>query len=360
MAFADIEVNGPDPWDMQVHDERAFARIFAQGSLGLGEAYVDGWWDCEQLDEFVARCLRHQVYQRLPHGVATWGLYLHARFANRQTKRRAFTVGGTHYDLGNDLFAATFDSRITGSCGYWNGVDDLDAAQEAKLDLICRKIGLERGQTVMDIGCGWGSFMGYAAEKYGATCAGVTVSHEQVAYIKERYGELPVEAEYRDYRDISGVYDHVVSMGMFEHVGHKNYRAYFETAHKALRGDGFFLLHTIAGNQAANQIDPWMEKYIFPNGVVPSLPQIGEAVEGLFVVEDAHNFGADYDKTLLAWFEKFDRSWPELKDRYGERFYRIWKYYLLVCAGAFRARHLQLWQLVLSKNGVPGGYTAVR
>ncbi len=360
LAEAGIAVNGPNPWDMQVHDERVYARVFAQGSLGLGEAYMDGWWDCEALDELIARAVTHRVQERIPRNLPTALLHLQARLANRQTKRRAFIVGEVHYNLGNDLFENTFDSRITGSCGYWKDAADLDAAQDAKLDLICRKIGLRPGQRVLDIGCGWGAFMGFAAEKYGAECYGVTVSKEQVAYIHERYAGLPVRAELKDYRDVEGEFDHVASMGMFEHVGPKNYRAYFETAHRVLKEDGFFLLHTIGGNRSVNQIDPWLDKYIFPNGALPSVAQIGRAIEGLFVVEDWHNFGADYDKTLVAWFEKFDSNWHKLREKYGERFYRMWKYYLLTCAGGFRARHIQLWQVALAKRGVRGGYATVR
>lgn len=321
---------------------------------------MDGWWDCEALDELIARAVTHRVQERIPRNLPTALLHLQARLANRQTKRRAFIVGEVHYNLGNDLFENTFDSRITGSCGYWKDAADLDAAQDAKLDLICRKIGLRPGQRVLDIGCGWGAFMGFAAEKYGAECYGVTISKEQVAYIHERYAGLPVRAELKDYRDVEGEFDHVASMGMFEHVGPKNYRAYFETAHRVLKEDGFFLLHTIGGNRSVNQIDPWLDKYIFPNGALPSVAQIGRAIEGLFVVEDWHNFGADYDKTLMAWFEKFDSNWHKLREKYGERFYRMWKYYLLTCAGGFRARHIQLWQVALAKRGVRGGYATVR
>ena len=360
LAEAGIAVNGPNPWDIQVHDDRVYARVFAQGSLGLGEAYMDGWWDCEALDEMIARAIFHRVQDRIPRNLPTALLHVQARVANRQTKRRAFIVGEVHYDLGNDLFENTFDSRITGSCGYWKDADDLDAAQDAKLDLICRKIGLKPGQRVLDIGCGWGAFMGFAAEKYGAECYGVTISKEQVAYVHDRYAGLPVRADLLDYRDVQGEFDHVVSMGMFEHVGPKNYRAYFETAHRVLKDGGFFLLHTIGANRSSNQIDPWLDKYIFPNGALPSVAQIGRAIEGLFVVEDWHNFGADYDKTLTAWFRKFDANWHKLRDKYGERFYRMWKYYLLACAGGFRARHIQLWQVALAKRGVPGGYATVR
>ena len=362
-----VTVNGPQPWDIQVYDDRLYARVFAEGTLGFGEAYMDGWWDSGDLDETMTRILSSDILSHIPRNLKTLKLGLQAKWTNRQNKRRAWIVGDQHYNLGNDLFAATFDSRLTGSCGYWKDTDPamdsaqaLDAAQDAKLDLICRKIGLREGQSVFDIGCGWGAFMGYAAEKYGARCSGVTISREQAAYIAERYAHLPVEARLMDYRDATGTYDHVVSMGMFEHVGPKNYRAYFETASRLLNNGGFFLLHTIGSNHSSGAIDPWMDKYIFENGVLPSVAQIGAAIEELFMVEDWHNFGADYDKTLVAWFRKFDSNWEGLKEKYDERFYRMWKYYLLACAGGFRARNIQLWQVVLAKRGTPGGYMTVR
>lgn len=355
-----IKIDGPDPWDIQVHDDRFYARVFAEGSVGFGEAYMDGWWDSQQLDETMTRILGGQVHQELPRNLKTAMFAASAKWANRQNKDRAWIVGREHYDLGNDMFAAHLDSRLTGSCGYWADADDLDSSQEAKLDLVCRKIGLKPGQTVFDIGCGWGAFMGYAAEKYGAICTGVTISQEQFSYINERYGHLPVTPLLRDYRDAEGEYDHVVSMGMFEHVGPKNFRAYFETANRILKDGGLFLLHTVGSNQSTNRIDAWMDKHIFPNGVLPSIKQIGEAVEGLFTMEDLHNFGADYDKTLMAWQAKFDSNWESIKEKYGERFRRMWSFYLQSCAAGFRARNIQLWQFVLAKQGVPGGYTTVR
>jgi cyclopropane-fatty-acyl-phospholipid synthase len=250
---------------------------------------------------------------------------------------------------------------MTGSCGYWpEGVSNVDEAQEAKLDLVCRKIGLEAGQTVWDIGCGWGAFMGFAAEKYGANCVGVTVSPDQAAYGRERYKHLPVEFQVKDYRQFDGKADHVVSMGMFEHVGYRNFRTYFEKARSVIRDDGLFMLHTIGQQETSHTIEAWLEKYIFPGGVIPSMAQIGAAIDGLWSVVDTHNIGPHYDKTLCAWYENFERQWPKDRDAAGERFYRMWKYYLLCCAGGFRARILQVWQFVLSPTGVPEGYRFAR
>jgi cyclopropane-fatty-acyl-phospholipid synthase len=356
----DVEIGGDRPWDIRVNDPAFFTRLLAEGSLGLGESYMDGWWDCDELDEAFGRVFAVGAQSRVPRTWKTLFSLLQARFLNRQNKKRAFIPAEAHYDLGNEIFEATFDTRLTGSCGYWKEATDLDSAQEAKHDLICRKLNLQPGQRVLDFGCGWGAFMKYAAEHYGVECEGVTVSKEQVAWGKEKCEGLPVTFHLTDYREVRGEFDHAVSMGMFEHVGYRNYRVYMETVNRCLKGDGLFLLHTIGSNYSTTNIEPWLDKYIFPNGVLPSIAQLGGAMEKLFVVEDWHNFGADYDKTLCAWMDKFDDHWPKLADHYDERFYRMWRYYLLSCAGAFRGRWIQLWQLVLSKRGVPGGYATVR
>ena len=360
LAPSGVTIDGDQPWDIRVHDERLFRRVATWGSLGFGEAYLDGWWDCERLDEFFARVLAAEVSERLWWNPASTGLRLAAWLVNRQSRARAFVVGRRHYDLGNDVFEATFDRRVTGSCAYWKNASTLEEAQEAKLDLVCRKIGLKGGDTVLDIGCGWGAFMKFAAERYGARAVGITVSREQIKLASELCAGLPVEFRFMDYRDVTGEFDHVVSMEMFEQVGHKNLRQFFEVAHRSLKNGGFFLLHTIGANRSSTVIDPWLDKYIFPNGALPSIQQIGRAIEGLFVMEDWHNFGADYDRTILAWFANFERSWPSLAAKYGERFYRMWKYYWLSCAGSFRSRTIQLWQIVLSKRGITGGYASVR
>lgn len=352
---ADIRLGGDRPWDIRLLADGVPDRVFAQGNLGLGEAYMDGAWECDRLDQLFDRILR----AKLDRHVKPMQLMFHslrARLLNRQSRRKAWEVGEAHYDLGNDFYEAMLDSRLTYTCGYWAEAEDLEAAQEAKLDMICRKLRLEPGMRVLDIGCGWGSFMAYAAHHYGVKCVGVTVSKEQAAWASERYAGLPLEFRLQDYRAIEGCFDRIASVGMFEHVGHKNHRAYMEVAHRCLADDGLFLLHTIGKNQRKSTTDPWIDRYIFPNGELPSIGQIGDACDKLFVVEDLHNFGADYDHTLMAWHANFERAWSRFQERLGERFHRMWRYYLLSCAGAFRARDLQLWQWVLSKDGVAGGY----
>lgn len=352
---ADIQLDGRRPWDMKLNAPGVPEQAFSRGNLGLGEAYMNGDWEAEQLDEFFFRVLR----ARLPDRVQPIRLVFHAlcaRFLNRQSVSRAWQVGEAHYDLGNEFYAAMLDPRMTYTCGYWENASNLAEAQEAKLELICRKLQLKPGMRVLDIGCGWGSFMGYAAEKYGVQCVGVTISKEQTAWAKQQYPDLPLDFRLMDYRAINEKFDRIVSVGMFEHVGRKNHRVYMDVANRCLKDDGLFLLHTIGKNQRNSAPDPWVDKYIFPNGDLPSIGQMGDAMDGLFVVEDLHNFGADYDKTLLAWYANFEAAWPRFASQLGERFYRMWRYYLLSCAGAFRARDIQLWQWVLSKEGVRGGY----
>lgn len=279
---------------------------------------------------------------------------------NLQNRRRSRAVGERHYDLGNDLYAAMLGERLVYSCGYWRQADDLDQAQLAKLDLVCRKLQLKPGMKVLDIGCGWGEALKYAAERYGVSGVGVTISAEQAAYASELCVGLPVEIRLQDYRDIDERFDAAFSIGMFEHVGVKNYRGYFETVRRLLPEDGLFLLHTIGGNVSVQRTDPWIARYIFPNSMLPSARQIAEASEGLFVIEDWHGFGTDYDRTLQAWRDNVEAAWERLDERYDERFRRMWRFYLAASMATFRSRRSQLWQLVLSPHGVPGGYVAPR
>ncbi len=359
LALADVEIGGSRPWDIQVHDERLYARVMAQGTLGLGESYMDGWWDVEVLDEFFHRVLRAKLEDRI-RPLADGVRALRARAINLQRSSRAFEIGRRHYDIGNDLYRCMLDGRMMYSCGYWKDARSLDEAQEAKLDLVCRKLGLRPGMRVLDIGCGWGGAVRFAAERYGVEAVGITVSEEQVMLAREVCEGLSVEIRMQDYRELSEEFDRIFSIGMFEHVGCRNYGTYMRIVRRCLRSDGLLLLHTIGGNRSVNTTDPWMARYIFPRSVLPSARRMSEACEGVFIIEDWHNFGTDYDKTLMEWYRNFESGWGELKERYGERFRRMWTYYLLSCAGSFRARKLQLWQLVLSPEGVPGGYIAPR
>jgi len=357
---AGIVVNGPHAWDIHINDERFYGRVLRDGSIGLGESYMDGWWDCDRLDEFFFRIMPLRPQEAVRKNLKFRLDLLRAFLLNRACRSRAFAVGERHYDLGNRLFTLMLDKYLMYSCGYWRNSDNLDAAQEAKMELICRKLGLQPGDRILDIGCGWGGFAKYAVERFGVHVVGITVSQRQVEFARKFCAGLPVEIRYQDYRDVDGTFDHIVSIGMFEHVCHKNYRTYMEVVRRCLRHHGLFLLHTIGNNESVCSVDPWFEKYIFPNSMIPSMKQISEASEELFVIEDWHNIGPDYDPTLMSWFHNFDSNWKKLRDFFDERFYRMWKYYLLSCAGTFRARCLQVWQIVFSKQGIRGGYTPVR
>ena len=358
LRHADINVSGARPWDVKIYNENFCNRIFSEGSLALGEGYMDGWWDVESVDEFICKILSSDISNKIkPYKLLA--LSIQAKLTNLQNLSRAVQVADSHYNLGNRIFEIMLDKRLTYTCGYWRDAADLDAAQEAKLDLVCRKLHLEEGQHILDIGCGWGSFAKFAAENYGVKVTGITISEEQAHYAKENCKGLPVDILVQDYRLLEGKFDHIVSLGMFEHVGNKNHRAFFQTANQCLKDEGLLLLHTIGGLETNVTPDPWIHKYIFPNGQIPSLAEVATASEKLFLVEDLHNFGAYYDKTLMAWYNNFNAGWDELKADYSERFYRMWKFYLQACAGAFRARDLQLWQFVLSKHGVRGVYERV-
>jgi len=361
LSLAGIEINGSNPWDIQVHDEKFYKRAVTEVELGLGESYMDGWWDVEKLDEMIYRIIRadlqNKVKSNFKVALQLAGFYL----INMQARRRAFIIGERHYDLGNDLFQNMLDKRMNYSCAYLKNASTLDEAQENKLDLICKKLYLKPGMRVLDIGCGWGAFGKYAAEKHGVAVVGITVSKEQVSLGKELCKDLPVEIRLQDYRDVKEKFDGIVSVGMIEHVGYKNYREYFKIAERNLKDDGLFLLHTIGEVRSTKSTDPWTHKYIFPNGMLPSIAQLGKAIEGKFVMEDWHNIGSDYDKTLMAWYNNFKNSWNKIREKYNERFYRMWKYFLLSSTGAFRARNKnQLWQIILSKNGILGGYHSIR
>jgi cyclopropane-fatty-acyl-phospholipid synthase len=360
---AGVEINGRNSWDIQVHNPRFYSRVLSQGTLGLGESYMDGDWDCQALDQFFYRVLRAELDKELRITFPLIKDAIKARLINLQSPRRAFQIGERHYDTGNDLYSAMLDSRLVYTCAYWdNGATNLDDAQEDKLELVCKKIGLKEGERVLDIGGGWGSFAKYSAEQHGANVKATTVSKEQAELGRVMTsGARGVEIALEDYRDTKGKFDHVVSLGMFEHVGPRNYRTYMEKVSSLLEDDGLFLLHTIGSNKSSAVGDPWVSKYIFPNSKLPSQGQIAEAAEGVFIEEDSHNLSTNYDKTLMKWYNNVHSNWDKLdKEKYDEKFRRMWEYYLLSCAGAFRARKIQVWQKVFSKKGLEGGYKSVR
>jgi len=352
LSVAGVEINGSNPWDIQVHDPRFYNRVLHETVLGLGESYMESWWDCEAIDQFICKVLLANIDKKVK---GNWKIMLHilrSKLFNLQKSSRAFEIGERHYDLDNELYKAMLDKRMNYTCAYWKNSSTLDEAQEAKLELVCKKINLKEGMTVLELGCGWGSFAKYAAEKYGANVVGVTVSKEQVELGMEMSKGLPVELRLQDYREVDGKFDAVISIGIMEHVGYKNYRTYMEVVDRCLKKDGIAFIHTIGRNDSATTCNGWTEKYIFPNSMLPSVSQLSMAIENVFIIEDLHNIGPHYDKTLMAWNQNFDNAWPKLKSKYDQRFYRMWRYYLLMCAGAFRARDSQLWHFVMTRPGI--------
>jgi cyclopropane-fatty-acyl-phospholipid synthase len=359
-SLADIKINGDRPWDIQVHNKEFYDRVLKDQSLGLGETYMENLWDSDALDVCMYHILKADLESNFKPTLVHFWTYLKAKIFNRQSRSSSMKVIDEHYQLGNDLYQNMLDPLMTYSCGYWKDAKNLDEAQIAKYDLIARKLGFKEGMRVLDIGCGWGGFAKYVAEKYKVNVVAITLSENQALYAKEVCKDLPVEIRIQDYRDLNEKFDRIVEIGMFEHVGWKNHRTFMEIVYRCLNDNGLVMLHTIGGNSSTVTGDPWIDKYIFRGGQLPSVAQIGTSIEGLFVMEDWHNFSVDYDKTLMAWFENFNKNWDKIKDNYPPHFYRMWKYYLLSCAGAFRARHIQLWQVVLSKGGVLTGYQTVR
>lgn len=361
LASSDVQLDGTRPWDIRVHDHRFFDRVLSHGSVGLGESYMDGWWHAEALDEFFDKVQRIELYKQVGRLNAFW-LALKGQIINRQTARRSQDVGREHYDLGNDLYEAMLGETMQYTCGYWRSASTLHEAQMQKLDLIARKLHLSPNMDVLELGSGFGGLARFLTSEYRCRVVSYNISAEQVAYARDLCHGLPVRFEQRDYREAAKEpedFDRVVSIGLCEHIGYKNYRSFLNLVHARLKDGGLFLLHTIGGNASYTSTDAWIDKYIFPNGMVPSIVQLGNAMEYHWVVEDWHNFGPDYDRTLMAWWNNFNRAWPDLQKKYGERFYRMWKYYLMASAGTFRSRKLQLWQIVMSK-GDALSYTPVR
>ncbi len=360
LSKAGITINGNKPYDIIVHNEKLYRRVLSEGLLGLGESYMDGWWDVEQLDEFFSRVIKADLSKYVTINIHTVGLIAKSTIINMANKKRSKAVAEEHYDLSNEFYEDMLDPLMQYTCAYWKDAKTLAKAQENKLDLICRKLKLKKGDKVLELGCGWGGFARFAAKNYGVSVTAYNISKEQIAYAKKKSKGLPVKYVLSDYRDAKGVYDKVVSIGMCEHVGFKNYNSFMQLVSSLMRDDSLFLLHTIGSNRSVVSTNPWTHKYIFPNSMLPSIAQLGKAFEGLFVMEDWHNIGPDYDKTLMAWYNNFISNYHKWEGKFGERFKRMWSYYLLQSAGGFRARYMQLWQVVLSKPGKISSYEPER
>jgi cyclopropane-fatty-acyl-phospholipid synthase len=355
LAEADVRINGDRAWDLQVRDPRAYDRVLRDGSIGFGEAFMEGWLDCERVDQMAERAYRADLSRKVDMRTAVFDAFK-SRINPFGSRARSYEIGRKHYDVGNDLFEIMLDEYMMYSCGYWKRAEDLVQAQQDKLAITCRKLMLEPGMRLLDIGCGWGGLARYAAEHHGVGVVGVTVSREQLELGRASCAGLPVELRYQDYREIADRFDRIVSVGMFEHVGRQHYTEFFEACDRCLEPEGLVLLHTV-GYLQESVINPWYDKYIMPGVEFPTVKNIVDASDGHFVLEDLHTWeGAHYDRTLMAWFDRFDAGWSDLRSRYDDVFYRMWKLYLQGCAGAFRAEQMRVWQMLFSRNGVKGGF----
>lgn len=378
---AGVRIGAKGSHDLAVNDPAFFRRLLGDPLLQFGETYMDGLWDSPAVDEVVAKLFSAERDGRISTVLPLWrvpglaGLalirhgyrYIRDRLTNRQTRARSTTVAEEHYDAGNELYRLMLDPTLTYTSGVWAPGYTLEDAQNAKYDLIARKLGLKPGQRVLDIGSGFGGFARFAAKNYGAKVTGITISIEQLKAARAlSAGVEGVEFLYSDYRDIphrfpKDAFDHVVSIEMIEAVGPKNLAEYFQAAHAALKDGGRFVIQAIANNRDVFNNNPWAGKYIFRDGVAPSTEQVDKAARRAFGRPvDRQRITGHYDKTLMAWHENFTRAWPQLKGEYGERFKRMWDFYLLAAAGLFRAGDIQLDQTVYVKGGRPGEEPRVR
>jgi cyclopropane-fatty-acyl-phospholipid synthase len=362
LAEADIELNGSRDCDITIHDPRCLRRIVTHGSMALGETYVEKMWDAPRVDQLIDK-IHRASHGDIQTSLPALASKFYSKFVNQQTRSRSRKVGEQHYDIGNRFYEKMLDKRMLYTCAYWQDADNLEQAQKNKLDLIARKLQFQPGMKILDLGCGWGGAAQYFAENYGVEATGVTISKEQASWGQEHSKGLAVNilhGDYRDFHNCGQKFDRVVSIGLMEHVGHKNYPLLFEIVKQSLHPDGLALIHTIGRKTEDKVTDPWFTTYIFPHGYLPSLAQLARAVNDNMVIEDLHNIGDHYDRTLLAWYDNFVTSWDQFKNTYPPHFFRMWEYYLLASAGSFRARHQQLWQIVLSPSGVKGGYQGIR
>jgi cyclopropane-fatty-acyl-phospholipid synthase len=329
---------------------------------------MDGLWDCDDMFKLFVAILGRMKPSDIKNPFVSLQEHM-LLCTNRQTRIKSHQTIDLHYNLGNDLYANMLDERMVYSCAYWKNVkddQDLDQAQHNKLDLIARKLHLKPGMKVLDIGCGWGSAAKFMAEKYKVNVVGYSLSQEQIDYARESCKGLDnVEFHCEDYRNARGKFDRIFSIGFLEHVGVKNYRTYFEVVERCLEDDGIHLVHTITGrDHSMLKTEGFLDKYIFPNGEIPYVEEPLLHCDGLLMLEDLHNFGPSYTKTLLAWQKRFTKNWPKLENEFGPKaggkFYRMWNYYLFVCAAIFETRLGNVCQYVQTKKGMRGGYDSVR
>ena len=349
LARAGVSIGGKESCDIQVADQRFYRVVLTQGSLGLGEAYLRGWWTCNDLEELSYRLIQSGLYKAsllLPLPLVAD--LVHATF-NQQSKEKSLRVAVQHYSLGNDIFLSFLGSYHNYSCGYYLETDDLDEAQRLKLEKGCRLLDLRPGDRVLDVGGGWGEFARYAATHHGCQVTSINIADEQIKFAKEYCKDASVEVRRCDYRDITGRFDKIMVMAMLTHVGYKNYRQFMEIMARCLEPGGMMLIESVGGHKSMKNCEPWINRYIFPGGVLPSLRQIDAAIAGLFSRKVLDEFGSSYVHTLRAWNRNFLQAWPAHQCRYDERVRLMFEYFFQTVAGAFRAGYLLHWHILLQK-----------
>jgi len=316
-------------------------------------------FDCDDISEYFKRVAR------MPNRYTQILFDKVAMARNQQTMGMSLRVAQEHYDLGNDLYQVMLDKTMNYTCGLWYPeTKTLEEAQINKMDIVGRKLKLKPGMKVLDLGCGFGGAAKYMAEKFGVSVTAYNISKEQVAYARESCKGLDVEIKLEDYRNATGQYDAVYSIGLFEHVGHRNYRGYFKVVERCLKPEGLALVHAITIADHQTQTEAWLTKFIFPGGELPHVKDYLTANENLLVVEDLQSFAKSYAKTLRCWRNNFRKNWDSIeknyKGRFGGRFYRMYDYYLAFCEGLFKERSGQLHQVVYSKYIREEEYYSVR
>lgn len=354
--------DGDPAFTVIFHKEIPLTALTTSTSLALGEAYMDG--DLE---------IEGDLYNALDHFLGQMG-----KFSTDESalKKLIFSSTGkknqekevqSHYDIGNDFYKLWLDETMSYSCGYFLHEDDsLYQAQVNKVDYILKKLHLSPGMSLLDIGCGWGFLLIEAAKKYGVHGMGITLSHEQYEEFKRRIREQNLEdllevalMDYRDLPKMNRTFDRVVSVGMAEHVGRRNYQLFMDCAKKVLKPGGLFLLHFISALKE-HAGDPWIKKYIFPGGVIPSLREmLSCAAEDDFHTLDAENLRLHYNRTLLCWDKNYREHMDQIREMFDERFVRMWDLYLAACAATFHNGIIDLHQVLFS-NGINNDVPMVR
>lgn len=366
-ARAGVQLDGSRPWDIQVRNPRFYRRAL-RGSLGLGDSYMDGDWDVRELDALFVRLIRANLASSLLARAGRAWLGIRARLGNLQTRVRSLDVARSHYNLDHRLYELFLGPWNQYTCCFFDRTRELEQAEVRKLEMICSKLELTRGDRVLDIGCGWGGFARYASSTRGCHVTGISLSREQVDYARRFTAGLPVDIVEADYRDLpalrpAGSFDKILVCGMIEHVGYRNYRGLMEIVHGLLTRSGLFLLHTIGNGINTRIADPWIVKHIFRNSMLPSMEQLAGALRGLFTVQDWENYGRYYVDTLAAWQRRFEENWERIAlidttPRFDERFRRMFNYYFLSCKAAFDVESIFLWHLVMSRRGERAGVYA--